>query len=118
MDLGECAKVHDLALRADYEIASKESEFFFELDVSNLTAHAQFWISVPVESVIGYKVLEQCKLDSYLFFLFYWLLINGGLFAHLLFRCTEINILFSLNKTRTEIFSIQYFIYLRISTPG
>ena len=27
-------KVHDLALRADYEIASKEQEYFFELDVS------------------------------------------------------------------------------------
>lgn len=33
MDLGECLKVHDLALRADYEIASKEQDFFFELDV-------------------------------------------------------------------------------------
>lgn len=35
MDLGECIKVHDLALRADYEIASKEQEYFFELDVSS-----------------------------------------------------------------------------------
>lgn len=34
MDLGECEKVHDLALRADYEIASKQKEYFFELDVS------------------------------------------------------------------------------------
>lgn len=34
MDLGECVKVHDLALRADFEIASKEKEYFFELDVS------------------------------------------------------------------------------------
>ncbi|KAG9467128.1 hypothetical protein GDO78_015551 [Eleutherodactylus coqui] len=32
MDLGECLKVHDLALRADYEIASKQQDFFFELD--------------------------------------------------------------------------------------
>ncbi|CAB1312325.1 unnamed protein product [Coregonus sp. 'balchen'] len=32
MDLGECTKTHDLALRADYEIASKERELFFELD--------------------------------------------------------------------------------------
>ncbi|XP_014012425.1 putative RNA-binding protein Luc7-like 1 isoform X1 [Salmo salar] len=32
MDLGECAKTHDLALRADYEIASKERDLFFELD--------------------------------------------------------------------------------------
>lgn len=34
MDLGECTKIHDLALRADYEIASKERDLFFELDVS------------------------------------------------------------------------------------
>uniref|UniRef100_A0AAY5K6Q7 LUC7-like (S. cerevisiae) n=1 Tax=Esox lucius TaxID=8010 RepID=A0AAY5K6Q7_ESOLU len=32
MDLGECAKTHDLALRADYEIACKERDLFFELD--------------------------------------------------------------------------------------
>uniref|UniRef100_A0A3P9HIA2 LUC7-like (S. cerevisiae) n=1 Tax=Oryzias latipes TaxID=8090 RepID=A0A3P9HIA2_ORYLA len=32
MDLGECTKIHDLALRADYEIASKERDLFFELD--------------------------------------------------------------------------------------
>jgi hypothetical protein len=37
MDLGECLKVHDLALRADYEIASKEQDFFFELDVCDFT---------------------------------------------------------------------------------
>ncbi|XP_060116602.1 putative RNA-binding protein Luc7-like 1 isoform X2 [Heteronotia binoei] len=32
MDLGECTKIHDLALRADYEIASKEKDPFFEMD--------------------------------------------------------------------------------------
>ncbi|KAJ8347226.1 hypothetical protein SKAU_G00286270 [Synaphobranchus kaupii] len=32
MDLGECSKIHDLALRADFEIASKERDMFFELD--------------------------------------------------------------------------------------
>lgn len=36
MDLGECTKIHDLALRADYEIASKERDLFFELDVSDV----------------------------------------------------------------------------------
>lgn len=40
MDLGECTKIHDLALRADYEIASKERDLFFELDVSTET----FWL--------------------------------------------------------------------------
>lgn len=32
MDLGECAKVHDPALRADFETASKTRDFFYELD--------------------------------------------------------------------------------------
>uniref|UniRef100_A0A3B4TJP1 Zgc:158803 n=1 Tax=Seriola dumerili TaxID=41447 RepID=A0A3B4TJP1_SERDU len=42
MDLGECMKVHDLALRADYEIASKEQEYFFELDAAE---HLQSFIA-------------------------------------------------------------------------
>lgn len=34
MDLGECTKIHDLALSADYEIAEvKKGTSFFELDV-------------------------------------------------------------------------------------
>ena len=32
MDLGECKKMHDLALRADYEKASKAKDYAFELD--------------------------------------------------------------------------------------
>jgi len=32
MDLGECAKLHDLALRADYENAAKTKDFGYELD--------------------------------------------------------------------------------------
>lgn len=35
MDLGECERVHDLALRADYEKAAKTKEFGFEMDVSD-----------------------------------------------------------------------------------
>ncbi|CAL8332810.1 unnamed protein product [Merluccius merluccius] len=42
MDLGECVKVHDLALRADYEIASKQQEYFFELDAAE---HLQSFIA-------------------------------------------------------------------------
>ncbi|XP_018593976.1 putative RNA-binding protein Luc7-like 2 [Scleropages formosus] len=42
MDLGECMKIHDLALRADYEIASKQKEYFFELDA---TEHLQSFIA-------------------------------------------------------------------------
>ncbi|KAG9511393.1 putative RNA-binding protein Luc7-like 1 [Fragariocoptes setiger] len=32
MDLGSCSKVHDPALRADYESASKERDYLYELD--------------------------------------------------------------------------------------
>ncbi|KAM4022178.1 putative RNA-binding protein Luc7-like 2 isoform 2-T2 [Anomaloglossus baeobatrachus] len=42
MDLGECMKVHDLALRADFEIASKQQVFFFELDAMD---HLQSFIA-------------------------------------------------------------------------
>ena len=34
MDMGYCNKVHDLALRADFEKASLTKKYFFELDVS------------------------------------------------------------------------------------
>lgn len=39
MDIGDCANVHDLALRADYEAASKEREYGYELDVSRPNAN-------------------------------------------------------------------------------
>lgn len=34
MDLGECPKMHDLALRADYENASKHKDYYYDIDVS------------------------------------------------------------------------------------
>lgn len=34
MDLGECPKIHDLALRADYEKAQAKKDYFYDLDVS------------------------------------------------------------------------------------
>lgn len=34
MDLGECPKIHDLALRADYDIAAKKRDYFYDIDVS------------------------------------------------------------------------------------
>ena len=35
MDLGECPKIHELALRADYEQAAKERDYGYVVDVSN-----------------------------------------------------------------------------------
>ncbi|XP_048482784.1 putative RNA-binding protein Luc7-like 2 isoform X1 [Plutella xylostella] len=42
MDLGECPKVHDLALRADYEIASKTKDYFYDIDA---TEHLEAFIA-------------------------------------------------------------------------
>ncbi|XP_023239525.1 putative RNA-binding protein Luc7-like 2 isoform X1 [Centruroides vittatus] len=32
MDLGECPRIHDLALRADYESASKKKDYYYDVD--------------------------------------------------------------------------------------
>lgn len=34
MDLGDCPKIHDLALRADYELASKDKDYYYDIEVS------------------------------------------------------------------------------------
>ncbi|CAN8008053.1 unnamed protein product, partial [Ixodes pacificus] len=33
MDLGDCPKIHDLALRADFENASQKKDYFYDVDV-------------------------------------------------------------------------------------
>ena len=33
MDLGECPKIHDLALRADYQVAAKSKDYFYDVEV-------------------------------------------------------------------------------------
>lgn len=42
MDLGECPKVHDLALKADYEIASANQDYFYDIDAME---HLETFIS-------------------------------------------------------------------------
>ncbi|XP_032526297.1 putative RNA-binding protein Luc7-like 2 isoform X3 [Danaus plexippus] len=42
MDLGECPKIHDLALRADYELASKSKDYFYDIDA---TEHLEAFIA-------------------------------------------------------------------------
>ncbi|KAK2149120.1 hypothetical protein LSH36_466g01020 [Paralvinella palmiformis] len=32
MDLGECPKIHDLALKADYELAAKTKDYYYDID--------------------------------------------------------------------------------------
>lgn len=41
MDLGECPKIHDLALRADFEKAQQAKDYFYDLDVSCPTPKKQ-----------------------------------------------------------------------------
>ncbi|XP_055637760.1 putative RNA-binding protein Luc7-like 2 isoform X2 [Toxorhynchites rutilus septentrionalis] len=42
MDLGECPKVHDLALRADFENASKKKDYYYDVDAME---HLQAFIA-------------------------------------------------------------------------
>ncbi|KAK7075277.1 putative RNA-binding protein Luc7-like 1 [Halocaridina rubra] len=42
MDLGECYKIHDLALRADYEQASLSKDYYYDIDAME---HLQSFIS-------------------------------------------------------------------------
>ncbi|XP_045772283.1 putative RNA-binding protein Luc7-like 2 isoform X2 [Maniola jurtina] len=42
MDLGECPKIHDLALRADFELASKTKDYFYDIDA---TEHLETFIA-------------------------------------------------------------------------
>lgn len=42
MDLGECPNIHDLALRADYELAAKNKDYFYDIDAME---HLQSFIS-------------------------------------------------------------------------
>jgi len=36
MDLGECSKIHDIALVADYNNAAKTHDYFYDVDVCGL----------------------------------------------------------------------------------
>lgn len=51
MDLGECPKIHDLALRADFEKAQQSKDYFYDLDVS--TASRLFTIVTNCNDISG-----------------------------------------------------------------
>ncbi|PNF40715.1 hypothetical protein B7P43_G00664 [Cryptotermes secundus] len=42
MDLGECPKIHDLALRADFEKASQSKDYYYDIDAME---HLQAFIA-------------------------------------------------------------------------
>ncbi len=37
MDMGDCSKIHELALRADYEKAQQEKDYFYDVEVPFLS---------------------------------------------------------------------------------
>ena len=48
MDLGECARIHNWALKADFENAQKERDYYYDIDVSLLSfsvIHVLFKVS-------------------------------------------------------------------------
>jgi hypothetical protein len=52
MDMGECQKIHDVALRADFERSQKDKDHFYDLDVSHF-AIALGWNFT--ESLLGIR---------------------------------------------------------------
>lgn len=46
MDLGECPKIHDLALRADYETAQKKKDYYYDVEVSFSYNSSYFSINI------------------------------------------------------------------------
>lgn len=51
-DIGECRKMHDLALKADYEMASKSHDYFFDFDAYE---HVQAFIYETDQKIVVSK---------------------------------------------------------------
>jgi len=59
MDLGECSKIHDIALTADYKNAAKTHDYFYDVDVRD-TVRCRFTVIFIVcqHSYMLYRVLS------------------------------------------------------------
>ena len=44
MDLGECPKIHDYALRADYNNAKASKDYYYDIDVRLVIMQLDFTI--------------------------------------------------------------------------
>nr|CAB3263569.1 putative RNA-binding protein Luc7-like 2 [Phallusia mammillata] len=51
-DIGECRKIHDLALKADYEMASKSHDYYFDFDAYE---HVNIFISETDQKILVSK---------------------------------------------------------------
>ena len=61
MDLGECPKVHDHALRADFETASKERDYFYDIDA--MEHLEEFIVDCDRRTEVAKKKLKETQDD-------------------------------------------------------
>lgn len=63
MDMGECPSIHDLALRADYELAVKSQDYYYDIDVSvvnnNKVENNTFIIMIMIIRVFTPKTASE-----------------------------------------------------------
>lgn len=67
MDLGECPKYHDVALRADFETASKKKDYFYDIDVSCVSSMHLYPLVWPEIQHGFYVCSEHSKYSLKLF---------------------------------------------------
>jgi hypothetical protein len=63
MDIGECANIHDLALRADYEQASQTKDYGYEVDVSQIS-RVENISHLRVQLLLLFELLGHGTLDE------------------------------------------------------
>ncbi|XP_067931276.1 putative RNA-binding protein Luc7-like 1 isoform X2 [Watersipora subatra] len=61
MDLGECPKIHDHALRADFEAASKDRDYFYDIDA--MEHLEEFIVDCDRRTEIAKKKLKETQDD-------------------------------------------------------
>ena len=62
MDLGPCSKIHEAALKADFELASKKRDFGYDIDVSIRTgSKGYFYVSLNYTALLGITIMKKKK---------------------------------------------------------
>ena len=55
MDLGECPKIHDLALRADYQAAANGRDYFYDVEVCNMKVLLRKCMDISTQIFLFYR---------------------------------------------------------------
>lgn len=68
MDLGECPKYHDLALKADYEMAAKDKDYYYDIDVSMILVIYGISLKTTSDGFSNYMIypnmnIWNCRFD-------------------------------------------------------